>query len=102
MEKYSGLDKFYDWAILSGYKKGLMIIRKNPNGIFEPNNCYWGTRKDFANNRKSNRLFTINGITKNMFQWAIDYNINPRTLSSRLHKGLSIEEALNKPIYRGE
>lgn len=32
-------------------------------------------------------LITVNGITKNITQWAKDYNISPKTLSGRIAKG---------------
>ena len=32
---------FYNWAILSGYKDNLFLIRKDKNGDFKPSNCYW-------------------------------------------------------------
>lgn len=54
-DKDCGLDNFYNWALENGYKKGLMIIRKDNNGDFEPNNCYWGTRKDFKINLERNK-----------------------------------------------
>lgn len=92
--KKSGLDNFYNWAINNGYKKGLYIVRKNIEIGFNPDNCYFGNRKDLSNSRKTNRKFTINGEIKNMFQWAEQYNINPQTLNTRIKKGETIKQAL--------
>lgn len=37
---------FKEWAIANGYRKGLTIDRKDPDGDYEPNNCQWLTLED--------------------------------------------------------
>jgi len=91
---------FYDWSINNGYKKGLTIDRIDVNGNYEPSNCRWVTKEVQDNNRRNNRNITCNGKEKTLAQWAREYNINIVTLSDRLKAGLSIEEALNKPVIK--
>ena len=91
---------FYDWSINNGYKKGLTIDRIDVNGNYEPSNCRWVTKEVQDNNRRNNRNITYNGKEKTLAQWAREYNINIVTLSDRLKAGLSIEEALNKPVIK--
>ena len=91
---------FYDWAINNGYQEGLSIDRIDVNGNYEPSNCRWVTKEVQDNNRRNNRKITYNGETKTLSQWCKKYNINIVTLSDRLKAGLSIEEALNKPVIK--
>lgn len=93
-------NSFYDWAINNGYKKGLTLDRIDVNGNYEPSNCRWATKEMQDNNRRTNRKITYKGETKTLSQWAREYNINIVTLSDRLKAGLSIDEALNKPVIK--
>ena len=94
-------NSFYDWAINNGYKKGLTLDRIDVNGNYEPSNCRWATKEMQDNNKRTNRKITYKGETKTLSQWAREYNINIVTLSDRLKAGLSIDEALNKPVFKG-
>lgn len=58
-------------------------------------NCKWiATRKEQANNRRSNRLLTLGDLTLNLAQWSELRHIPRETLEWRLRKGKSIEEVL--------
>ena len=89
---------FGDWALANGYQDGLTIDRIDYDGNYCPENCRWITQHDQNRNRTNNRYVTYNGITKTMTDWAEEYGINLRTLKSRLDAGLSIEDALTRPI----
>ena len=91
---------FYNWAINNGYKKGLTIDRIDVNENYEPSNCRWVTKEIQDNNRRTNRKITYKNKTQTLSQWAKEYNINIVTLSDRLKTGMSMEEALNKPIIK--
>lgn len=47
---------FYEWAISSGYEKGLTIARKDINGNYTPDNCKWIPRKWQSRNRRMTLL----------------------------------------------
>lgn len=93
-------NSFYQWSINNGYKKGLTIDRIDNDKDYEPSNCRWVTKEIQDNNRRNNRKITYNGETKTLSQWSREYNINIVTLSDRLKAGLSINEALNKPVIK--
>ena len=93
-------NSFYEWAINNGYKKGLTLDRIDVNGNYEPNNCRWVTKEIQDNNRRTNRKITYKDETKTLSQWARKYNINIVTLSDRLKSGMTMEEALNKPVIK--
>lgn len=92
---------FYDWAINNGYKDGLSIDRIDVDGNYEPNNCRWVTKEVQDNNRRNNRKIIYKNETKTLSQWARKYNISITTLGDRLRAGMTIDEALNKPIIKG-
>ncbi|MBQ6024581.1 MAG: hypothetical protein IJL20_03105 [Lachnospiraceae bacterium] len=47
---------FYDWAMINGYKEGLVIDRINPEGDYEPDNCQWITASE--NSKRIKRVST--------------------------------------------
>lgn len=88
---------FHTWAIINEYNENLSIDRKDNNGNYEPGNCFWVTRLEQNNNRRSNIYHTINGVTKTQSQWAKEYCISQQTLFGRLKLNWPIELALKTP-----
>lgn len=95
-EWMNDFNKFYEWAISSGYKDGLTIDRINTSGNYEPSNCRWVTYKAQENNRTNNHYITYNGETHTMKQWSELLCIPYTTLAQRLNKyHWTVERALN-------
>jgi hypothetical protein len=89
---------FSDWALKSGYNDRLTIDRINVDSNYCPHNCRWVTNKVQSRNKTNTRWYTIKGIELPLIDWCTIYKIGFQTVSARLHRGMSIEEALIKPI----
>ena len=85
---------FYDWSMANGYGDNLTIDRIDVNGNYEPNNCRWITKKQQNRNRRSNRIYTIYGITHCLMDWCEICKLNYWTVIKRLNRGWHIEKAL--------
>ena len=80
--------------MLSSYNDDLTIERIDNNKNYSPKNCRWATRQEQVRNQSSN----IKYKGKCMKEWSEMTGINYDTLWKRIRKGMSWEEALNKPV----
>ena len=83
---------------MPGWKPGLTLDRIDNTKGYSKENCRWATVKQQANNRKSNRFFTIDGITKTLAEWCETAAVPPSHVRTRFYVyGWEIKEALTKP-----
>lgn len=74
------------------------IERKNVNGNYCPENCYWATIKEQALNKQSTKRYLFNGEMLPIMIICEKIGASYRRVQSRLRKGWNLEDALYKPL----
>jgi len=72
------------------------IERINNDGDYEPGNCKWATKSEQSKNRGSfNKVFTHEGESLVLKDWARKFGIKYTTLYQRIYRsGISFEDAI--------
>ena len=71
------------------------LDRINNNESYCPENCKWSTAKEQNNNKRSNCLLTVDGITLNLAQWEVKQGLTKGVLSHRLNRGWTLERVIS-------
>lgn len=80
------------------YADDLSIDRVDVNGDYEPGNCRWATDVEQGRNKRNSAWIEFRGHRLCEAEWAERLGINPKTLTSRLRYGWSIERALTEGV----
>jgi len=77
---------------------GYTLERIDNDSDYEPGNVRWALWAEQARNTRANTRITIDGVTRVQAEWLAHFNIPRATFVSRLKRGMSMVEALTKPV----
>lgn len=88
-------NKFIEWSLVNGFRKELTIDRKDNNGNYEPNNCWWVDRKTQNNNKRNIVRHKCFGEYLTITEASKKYKISFKKLETRINScGLTLEQAI--------
>ena len=104
-EEWHDVSAFAKWAYENGFnpkaKTGSYTIeRRDVNGDYCPENCYWADMRVQSRNKRSNRLLTIDGESRPITELAENAGLIETTVSRRISLGWCVEDALKTPVDR--
>src|ERR1700729_3236806 len=87
---------FCQWCLDHGSKKGLHLDRRDNDLGYSPHNCHFVTPTVNARNKRTSRIITAFGETKNLQDWADDIRavVTDCTIRRRIDFGWTPEEAI--------
>jgi hypothetical protein len=96
---------------LSGFKCFLLDMGKKPtkkhsldrmdvNKPYETKNCRWTTNDVQQNNKRNSVKVTIDGVTKNLSEWARFSGISEQTIRARYRNGWDHRDMIGRPVKK--
>jgi len=104
--EWSLFSPFLTWALATGAKRGLCLIRLEASEDYSPKNCAWMTRTEASRRSRPpsrphppRRPITAFGEAKGVVAWSKDArcSVSSTTISSRLDRGWDAVSAITSP-----
>lgn len=95
-EWYSSFETFL--ADMGERPKGTSLERRDNEGDYCKENCYWATRAEQSRNTRQNRRLIFCGEEMIVADAARRYGMTKNCLLLRLRSGMSPDEAVTKPV----
>lgn len=99
-DRWQKFENFY--ADMGEAPEGMSIDREDNDLGYNPDNCRWATPVEQQNNMRSNRLFTHEGKTQTLAEWAREIGLAYHVLKYRLNKGWEPPELFTTDNLKGK
>jgi hypothetical protein len=96
--------KFLDWALANGWKKGLQLDKdiKGNGMLYGPDTCVFVTPKENGARKRNCLYFNHKGRQMNMSQIAKMGGISRPMLDQRIKKGMPLKDAISIPNQKNK
>lgn len=95
-ERWRSFPSFY--KDMGDRPDGKSLERRENNGEYSPENCFWADRKTQNRNKRNNHLITLDGETCTIAEWAERCGLKYGTVHQRIRKGWAPEAAIRTPL----
>lgn len=76
------------------------VERKNNALGYSSENCKWATRIEQARNKRSNRILTVDGVSKCAAEWGSQVGVSGSAIIQRVNSGWDHKRAIFQPFKR--
>lgn len=81
---------------------GYWLERIDNNRGYSKENCEWATPKKQQNNKRTNRILTVDGVSKTLMEWSDETGLPWTTIRARLDTyGFDAKSAVTMPRQQG-
>lgn len=103
----NSFESFRVWALDAGYDENAekwecTLDRIDTNSGYFPSNCRWVSQKEQMNNTRRCNVVVVNGVGKNLTQWAQELGIKRHQLYKKKSNGTNMSEFISSILNNKE